>query len=398
MGTVPTGPLAALYSNTTPGIVADPAVVDAAIQIIVQTINDNWSVFQNFITATELNVANGSITSSKLRDGAVTQTKIIKEAVTQFTYDFAQIDEKIANVVIDNIPDSVIEQIATQVNAQLDTHKIDYTTHVPFGGVTTNSGNNYSINTPEITTLNRGMAVSIQINVDSTGASTLNWNGKGAKAIKKPNGLDATSLKANAIYTLRYNGANFILQGEGGEYGTATASDVIAGKTIGTETGVITGTIINRGALDVVVSSPEGNTIPSGYHSGVGKAKLVYTAGDDVVFSNNTSRTGTNTSYNDFNSKKALVSTSGNYRISFNLMRAGFDSNLYAFARLMINGLQVHTVNHNSNSYTTFQYDTNLVAGDVVQLQFRTSSVEYSWGNSLFSFSCNLIKPIITLG
>jgi len=100
-----------------------------------------------------------------------------------------------------------------ELQNEIDLNKTDYTLQLPFGGTTTNIGNAYSIATPEIDSLTVGMAISIKINVDSTGASTLNWYNTGAKAIKSANGSDVTNLKTG-IYTLRYDGVNFILQGE----------------------------------------------------------------------------------------------------------------------------------------------------------------------------------------
>lgn len=90
-----------------------------------------------------------------------------------------------------------------------------------------------------------GMAIAFKNKVLNTGAVTININGLGAKSILKSNGsaLASGSLKADSIYTIRYNGTAFILQGEGGEYGTATAADVRSTKTIGTENGVVQGTL-----------------------------------------------------------------------------------------------------------------------------------------------------------
>jgi hypothetical protein len=121
----------------------------------------------------------------------------------------------------------------------------DYTLLVPYGGTTTNIVNAYSIATPAISALTAGMAISVKINSDSSGPATLNWNGKGAKAIKRANGNDAV-LKANAIYTMRYNGTNFILQGEGAS-GNAIASDLLSGKTATVDAGEITGTLALTG-------------------------------------------------------------------------------------------------------------------------------------------------------
>jgi hypothetical protein len=107
-----------------------------------------------------------------------------------------------------------------------------------------------------------GARVTVKLHIANIGASTLNVNGIGAKPILKSNGsaLSTGNLKLNSVYTLVYDGTNFILQGEGGEYGTAVASDVVSGKTIGTETGLITGTIVEYG----------GEEYP-GYHRAVGR-------------------------------------------------------------------------------------------------------------------------------
>jgi hypothetical protein len=103
----------------------------------------------------------------------------------------------------------------------------------------TGSANAYTVTlNPAPTSLVEGLCVAVKINVDNTGASTLNVNGLGAKPIKKPNGNDVSvgDLKASNIYTLRYNGTNFILQSvfptatEIGAVSTSTytASDILA--------------------------------------------------------------------------------------------------------------------------------------------------------------------------
>jgi hypothetical protein len=163
------------------------------------------------------------------------------------------------------------DQEVGAVSQTVNAHLADYTLQVPFGGTTTNSGNNYSIATPAISSLTAGMAIAVKINADSTGACTLNWNGKGAKPIKKANGTNVTNLKAGGIYTLRYDGTNFILQGEGAS-GNATASDLLSGKTATTDAGEIVGTMPNRGAVANTITTQGGQyTIPAGYHSGSGK-------------------------------------------------------------------------------------------------------------------------------
>jgi len=165
------------------------------------------------------------------------------------------------------------EAAAGAVQAELNMHKADNAAHVPHLGTTTNSGNNYSITSTKV--INDGAKFSVKFNVAATGAATLKISSDGtARALKKPGGGD---FKPKAgIYTLIRDGANFQLLGEGGEYGTATASDVLSGKTIGTENGLVTGTMPNRGAVNQnLTSHNQEYTIPSGYHNGLGKIKAV---------------------------------------------------------------------------------------------------------------------------
>lgn len=133
------------------------------------------------------------------------------------------------------------------LNTLLDNHKVDYTLQVPYGGTTTNISNAYSIANPPIDSLVAGMAICIKVNANSSGPTTLNWNGKGAASILKSNGFAVSNLKAGGIYTLRYDGTNFILQGEGAS-GNATASDLLSGKTASVDAGDIVGTIPSKAA------------------------------------------------------------------------------------------------------------------------------------------------------
>lgn len=115
-------------------------------------------------------------------------------------------------------------------------------------GVTTQpKANEYEVNLkPAPASLSAGIRVTVKINVASTGAPMLNVNGLGAKPVLKTSGSSA-SFKQDGVYTLVYDGQAFILQGEGGEVGTATATDVLAPKTIGTDNGIVTGTIPTQG-------------------------------------------------------------------------------------------------------------------------------------------------------
>jgi hypothetical protein len=154
-----------------------------------------------------------------------------------------------------------------------DAHLADYVKH-PAYAVASGSANTYSVTlNPAPTSYVEGMAIAVKINVDNTGPSTINVNGLGAKAIKKPNGNDvsAGNLKAGSIYTMRYNGTNFILQGEGGS-GNAQPSDVLSGKTFTNDSGEQTGTMPNRGAM-IITPTTFDQAIPAGYHNGGGIVK-----------------------------------------------------------------------------------------------------------------------------
>lgn len=128
----------------------------------------------------------------------------------------------------------------------LSTHIDNATLHIPYvvvSGVT----NTYTALIPNVKQYTEGMALSVKINAQNTAAATINVNGLGAKNIIKGNGnaVSNGNLKANSIYTLRYNGTAFILQGEGGE-GTAVVSDVLSGKTFTNDSGSFSGTMQNN--------------------------------------------------------------------------------------------------------------------------------------------------------
>ncbi|MGG3281731.1 hypothetical protein [Paenibacillus solani] len=111
-------------------------------------------------------------------------------------------------------------------------------------GVTTQpKANEYEVNLkPAPASLTAGIRVTVKVNAASTGAPMLNVNGLGSKPVLKTNGSSA-SFKQDGLYTLVYDGQAFILQGEGGEYGTATAAQVLSGYTLGTENGLVSGNI-----------------------------------------------------------------------------------------------------------------------------------------------------------
>jgi hypothetical protein len=137
-------------------------------------------------------------------------------------------------------------------------------------GTTAGTATAYTLTlSPVPTTLIAGLKFSFKTHIASGANPTLNPNALGAKAIKKPNG-NAATLALNGVYTVVYDGTAFILQGEGGEYGTAVAADVIAGKTLGTENGLVTGAIVQRANdLTAVRYNPNSDgTVSAGISTG----------------------------------------------------------------------------------------------------------------------------------
>ncbi|ETT78982.1 hypothetical protein C173_01662 [Paenibacillus sp. FSL R7-277] len=121
-------------------------------------------------------------------------------------------------------------------------------------GTLAGSSPNYTCTAnPPIAALAPGQRLSFKALSSTSGPITLNVNGLGAKSIKKPNGNNPP-LVQGGVYTVVYDGTAFILQGEGGEYGTAEAAQVLTGYTVGRESGVVNGAMPNRSA--------ENNNIP----------------------------------------------------------------------------------------------------------------------------------------
>lgn len=133
------------------------------------------------------------------------------------------------SVVSTSVTKAATPKSIKTVNDALTTHQADYLKHTGYA-VTTGSANAYIATlTPALSSYVSGVTLRLNINVDNTGASTVNVNGLGVKTIKKANGTDVGSgnLKTGSIYTLAYNGTSFILQGEGGDLSDADKATLI---------------------------------------------------------------------------------------------------------------------------------------------------------------------------
>ena len=130
---------------------------------------------------------------------------------------------------------------------QLAAHEADKVQHIAYA--TASGTDSYTATITGITALTEGLSIKIKFTNANTGPSTLNINNLGAKAIQKSNGnaLSSGNIKAGQIIHLVYGGSVFQLLGEGGEYGTATAAEVLTGYTLGTEGGVVNGALALSG-------------------------------------------------------------------------------------------------------------------------------------------------------
>ncbi|RJE84267.1 hypothetical protein D3P07_23135 [Paenibacillus sp. 1011MAR3C5] len=127
-----------------------------------------------------------------------------------------------------------VDNIQQASLATYNAHLADYIRQ-PGYGITAGSGTVYAITlTPAMTAYTDGVSVAIKTHVTNTGAATLNVNNLGAKSILDSSGASLTSgrLIANGIYTLRYNGTAFILQGEGGGLQIASGTLSISSTTL----------------------------------------------------------------------------------------------------------------------------------------------------------------------
>jgi len=137
-----------------------------------------------------------------------------------------------------------------------------------------NGTNTYTASISGITSLTEGLSIKVKFTNANTGASTLNINGLGAKEIRKSNGntLVSDNIKAGQICHLVYDGVNFQLLGEGGEYGTAQPEHVLEGYTIGTEEGIKIGEMPNNGSqtdiLTINGASKPTKNLPQGFITG----------------------------------------------------------------------------------------------------------------------------------
>lgn len=159
---------------------------------------------------------------------------------------------------------------------------------VPHLGTTSNSGDAFSITTSA--TIGVNQKFTIKFNAASSSAPTLKINNGTVYPIKKANGNNAKIYPS--VYSLFWDGSNFTLLGEGGEYGTAGSGDVRSTKTIGAETGIVQGALQTRATgATTVIPGPTAQTLAAGIYDGdvtVSAITPLFAAGSFSVPANST--------------------------------------------------------------------------------------------------------------
>lgn len=159
---------------------------------------------------------------------------------------------------------TAVDNSATTINDSIATHKADNVSHDTYVSCTTASATAEKVVTSVGFTLVEGARITVKFaNANTVTVPTLKINTEVAKPLVKADGTAFKNIKSG-IYSFVYSGTSFTVQGEGGEYGTAIAGDVLSGKTIGTDTGLVTGTMPNRGVFNLAL----GASVPAGYYSG----------------------------------------------------------------------------------------------------------------------------------
>lgn len=321
-----------------------------------------------------------------VQSGANITFQISNEAVA-LKSDLTTLEQNINNSLSKKVENQTFTTEISEINGVIAAHSADDLQHVKYAPAT-GTANTYAVSfNPAPTAYVEGMAVAFKVPVASNAASTLNVNSLGAKGIKKANGTDVTNLKAGGIYTVRYDGTAFILQGEGGEYGTAQAVDVRSTKTFGTEDGVV------QGSLDLT------NLTPSNIKNGVVIDGVTGTLnplepGYNVVSNNATEKYTTVTSQM-YKVKETRILIGGTFRVSFeaNNSSTGWEGK----AQIYVNGVARGILRSvTQNTYTTFHEDFTLNANDYIQVyaMSQNSSVQLRVRN--LNININLPNSILS--
>ena len=191
----------------------------------------DWLFNRNYLALKELQEKSYAMPTSGIpKTDLATSVQSALDKANSALQDVAPASVETAGIVkiVDSVTSTSVTTAAAPksvkaVKDDLDSYKADYVAN-PKYVASTGTANTYVIApSPAISAYAEGQGFIVKINADNTGASTINVNSKGARTIvnSKGNPLPAGALKANSVYTMRYNGTSFTLQGEGGDLSDA---------------------------------------------------------------------------------------------------------------------------------------------------------------------------------
>ena len=106
----------------------------------------------------------------------------------------------------------------------------------------------------------------------ASNAPKITVDGSAEIPLVKGDAINFSKIKPGVQTVVYRNNCFFLASGEGGEYGTAGSPQVLTGYSIGTEDGLVNGTMPDRGAVSATLTNENQEyTILSGFHNGLGK-------------------------------------------------------------------------------------------------------------------------------
>ncbi len=212
--------------------------------------------------------------------------------------------------------------------------------------------------------------------------------------------------------------------GEGGEYGTAGAAQILAPYTIGTEGGLVTGTIPSRGTATITPGTTNqtiaagqylagsqtiagsGNLKPENIVDGINIFGIVgnYSTSDIIKAEENEASTiislPTAKTHNNNTPtvvKRFTVNASGSYRIIFRFNASNLWMNAIACGQIFINNVARGTLHEKTNTTSeTKKEDFTLKKGDIVELKLWVINNEGVSSVGDFTVHATLNKSILT--
>ena len=181
----------------------------------INDLNENADIIDREITNVKGEVKTTNQSVDQL-DGKVTKQGVeigkVKENIKNVEGSLDELGENVKglNGDIDTTKSELMS-----LGESFDEHTHDYVNHVGYGRAYGTNTYGVSLDPPP-TRLVEGMGIVFRVTTTATGKCRLNVNGLGAKDIKTAEGEDVDDLTSGSVYTVRYNGSAFILQGKGG--------------------------------------------------------------------------------------------------------------------------------------------------------------------------------------